>query len=323
VQTIGIFTSGGDAPGMNAAIRAVVRTAVHSGIRVKGIRRGYQGMIDGDIFDLGLTNVANILQNGGTMLKTARCEEFMAFEGRKKAYEQLETHDIDSLICIGGNGSYRGAIEFYRDFGLPTIGLPGTIDNDLFGTDYTIGYDTAINTALDAIDKIRDTADSHDRVFLVEVMGRDSGFIALDTGIAGGAEVVLIPEDANDTKKLFSHFDKERPRKKFFSIIVVAEGDENGGARKVEENLKSKYPDIEVRTTILGHIQRGGHPSARDRILASRLGHSAVLELQKGSKNIALGLVNNKVAPISLEEAVSKSKVINQKLIEMLEVLSA
>jgi 6-phosphofructokinase 1 len=323
VQTIGIFTSGGDAPGMNAAIRAVVRTAVNQGIKVKGIRRGYQGMIAGDIIDLGLENVANILQNGGTMLKTARCKDFLQIEGRQAALAQLQKAGIESLICIGGNGSYKGALEFYNDFGIPTIGLPGTIDNDLYGTDYTIGYDTAINTALDAIDKIRDTADSHDRVFLVEVMGRDSGFIALDTGIAGGAAVVLIPEDASDTQKLFTHFDKKRPRKKFFSIIIVAEGDQNGGARKVEENLKAKYPNIEVRTTILGHVQRGGRPSARDRILASRLGHSAVLELQKGTENVALGIINNKVHCTPLLEAVSHRKKINQRLIEMVEVLSA
>lgn len=308
---------------MNAAIRAVVRTGFSLGIEVMGIRRGYEGMIDGDIVPLGLEDVANILQTGGTMLKTARCEEFHTLEGRKKAYDNLQNHGIEALICIGGNGSYAGALDLYNDFGVKTIGLPGTIDNDLYGTDYTIGYDTAVNTALDAIDKIRDTADSHDRVFLIEVMGRDHGFIALDTGIAGGAEVVLIPEDTNDSAKLLSHFEKERPRKKFFSIVVVAEGDENGGAREVEHTLKSRYPHLEVRTTILGHIQRGGKPTARDRILASRLGHSAVIELNAGNGNISLGIQNNKVTSTSFEDAISKTKEVNRRLIDMLELLSA
>jgi len=323
VKTIGIFTSGGDSPGMNAAIRAVVRTAHSIGIQVKGIRRGYQGMIDGNIVDLGLDDVANIMQTGGTILKTARCKEFRTREGRDKAYAQLKKHNIDGLICVGGNGSYAGASEFQKEHKLPVIGLPGTIDNDLYGTDFTIGYDTAINTAVDAIDKIRDTADSHDRVFLIEVMGRDTGFIALATGIAGGAEVVLIPEDLGDEKKLFAHFDKTRPRKKFFSIVIVAEGDENGGARMVEDHLLDKYPHLEVRTTVLGHIQRGGKPSARDRILASRLGHSAVLELAKGKGNEALGIINGKVVTTSFDEAVLHKKKVNQKLIDMVEVLSA
>lgn len=308
---------------MNAAIRAVVRTAHSIGIQVKGIRRGYQGMIDGNIVDLGLDDVANIMQTGGTILKTARCKEFRTREGRDKAYAQLKKHNIDGLICVGGNGSYAGASEFQKEHKLPVIGLPGTIDNDLYGTDFTIGYDTAINTAVDAIDKIRDTADSHDRVFLIEVMGRDTGFIALATGIAGGAEVVLIPEDLGDEKKLFAHFDKTRPRKKFFSIVIVAEGDENGGARMVEDHLLDKYPHLEVRTTVLGHIQRGGKPSARDRILASRLGHSAVLELAKGKGNEALGIINGKVVTTSFDEAVLHKKKVNQKLIDMVEVLSA
>lgn len=323
VNTIGIFTSGGDAPGMNAAIRAVVRTAINSGLRVKGIRRGYQGMIEGDIIDLDMEDVANILQTGGTILKTARCAEFHEFSGREKAHNQLKKHGIDALICIGGNGSYAGALDFYNDFAIPIVGLPGTIDNDLYGTDYTIGYDTALNTAVDAIDKIRDTADSHDRVFLVEVMGRDSGFIALATGIAGGAEAVLIPEDQGDLDRLINNFKKERPRKKFFSIVVVAEGDENGGARAVEDVLKKQFEQIEVRTTILGHIQRGGRPSARDRILASQLGHSAVFALMNGQHNVALGLVNGKVVSTPFPEAISQKKSVNRDLLIMVELLAS
>jgi 6-phosphofructokinase 1 len=247
MKTIGVYTSGGDAPGMNACIRAVVRTAIYRGLEVKGIMRGYEGMIHNEIVDLDRKSVANIIQRGGTFLKTARSAEFRTKEGRKKAYESLKKHNIDALICIGGNGSYTGAGIFNEEYGIPVIGLPGTIDNDLYGTDFTIGYDTAINTALEAIDRIRDTAHSHERVFIVEVMGRDSGFIALDVAIAGGAEGAVIPEDVGDWEKVLKQFKRTGKRKKSFSIIVVAEGDEEGGAIACEEKLKELYPDLKIR----------------------------------------------------------------------------
>lgn len=237
MKKIGVYTSGGDAPGMNACVRAVVRTAIFNGLEVKGIKRGYEGMISNDIVDLDRQSVANIIQRGGTFLKTARSQAFMTKEGRKIAYHNIKKHGIDALVCVGGNGSYTGAKIFHEEYGVPCIGLPGTIDNDLYGTDFTIGYDTAINTALDAIDKIRDTAHSHERVFIVEVMGRNSGFIALDVAIAGGAEGALIPEDRGDWDKVLNHFNNPKRRKKSFSIIVVAEGDEQGGALILEKKI--------------------------------------------------------------------------------------
>ena len=251
---------------MNACIRGVVRTAIYRGMEVVGIMRGYEGMINDEIIELDRQSVANIIQRGGTFLKTARSAAFFTPEGRKQAFDNLQKHGVDALVCIGGNGSYTGAKLFSEEYGIPVIGLPGTIDNDLYGTDFTIGYDTAINTALEAIDRIRDTAHSHERVFIVEVMGRDSGFIALDVAIAGGAEAVLIPEDVEDWEKVLKHFNRPGKRKKSFSIVVVAEGEENGGARIIEEKLLDQYPDLKIRSTILGHIQRGGSPTARDRI---------------------------------------------------------
>jgi len=322
MKTIGVYTSGGDAPGMNACIRAVVRTAVYNGLSVKGIKRGYEGMISGDIINLDRQSVANIIQRGGTFLKTARSEQFMTPEGRKKAFKQLQKHEIDALVCIGGNGSYTGAKIFTEEFGIPCIGLPGTIDNDLYGTDYTIGYDTAINTALDSIDKIRDTAHSHERVFIVEVMGRDSGFIALDVAIAGGAEGALIPEDQKDWEKVIQHFDKPGRRKKSFSIIIVAEGDEQGGALVLEKKLMEIYPDLKIRSTILGHVQRGGSPSARDRILASRLGFEAVNALLAGEKSITVGIVSDKVKFTQFEKAIYGKKSVSKSLIHLAQVLS-
>ena len=322
LKTIGVYTSGGDAPGMNACVRAVVRTAIYHGLNVKGIMRGYEGMISGEIIDLDRQSVANLIQRGGTFLKTARSAEFMTPEGRKKAYDNVIANGIDALVCIGGNGSYTGAKIFTEEYGIPCIGLPGTIDNDLYGTDYTIGYDTAINTALDAIDKIRDTAHSHERVFIVEVMGRDSGFIALDVAIAGGAEGALIPEDIEDWDKVIKHFSREGKRQKSFSIIVVAEGDEQGGALILEKKLADIYPDLKIRSTILGHVQRGGSPSARDRILASRLGSEAVKALIDGQKSITVGIINDQVSYTAFDLAINGKKSVSKELIQLAEILA-
>ena len=322
MKKIGVYTSGGDAPGMNACIRAVVRTAIYHKLEVMGIQRGYEGMIDNHMISLNRQSVANIIQRGGTFLKTARSDRFMTKEGRKKAFEQLSKNGIDALVCIGGNGSYTGAMMFHEEFGIPIIGLPGTIDNDLYGTDYTIGYDTAINTALDSIDRIRDTAHSHERVFIVEVMGRDSGFIALDVAIAGGAEGVLIPEDAGDWNKVLEHFNRPHRRKKSFSIIVVAEGDEQGGALILEKKLSEMFPDLKIRSTILGHVQRGGSPSARDRILASRLGHEAVMKLLSGTVTGTVGIINDKSHVTPFDQAIQGKKEVSPLLIELAEILA-
>ncbi|MDG1756224.1 MAG: 6-phosphofructokinase [Bacteroidia bacterium] len=322
MNKIGVYTSGGDAPGMNACLRAVVRTGIFNGLEVKGIKRGYEGMISNDIIDLDRQSVANIIQRGGTFLKTARSQTFMTKEGRKIAYDNIKKHGIDALVCVGGNGSYTGAKIFFEEYGVPCIGLPGTIDNDLFGTDFTIGYDTAINTALDAIDKIRDTAHSHERVFIVEVMGRNSGFIALDVAIAGGAEGALIPEDQGDWDKVLNHFNNPKRRKKSFSIIVVAEGDEQGGALILEKKLTSMYPDLKIRSTILGHVQRGGSPSARDRILASRLGSEAITALLTGQKSVTVGIVSDEVVYTPFEQAIKGKKSVSESLINLAEILS-
>jgi len=322
MQKIAVFTSGGDAPGMNACIRAVVRTAIYYNIEIMGIMRGYDGMIQNELIPLDSRSVANIIQRGGTILKSARSDEFRTYEGRKKAFESLKSNGVEGIICIGGNGTYTGANVFYNEFGIPSIGVPGTIDNDLYGTDFTIGYDTALNTATEAIDKIRDTADSHNRVFLVEVMGRDSGFIALAVGIAGGAEAVLIPEDQKDELKLFEMFSKRKESKKSFSIIVVAEGEE-GGASTIAIKLKQQFPELDIRTTILGHIQRGGSPTARDRILSTRLGVSAVERLLAGGKNECVGMVNNKIHYTSFKEAVDNKKPLPDYILSLIEILSS
>jgi len=321
MQKIAVFTSGGDAPGMNACIRAVVRTAIYHEVEVVGIMRGYEGMINNDIITLNSLSVANIIQRGGTILKSSRSEEFRTQEGRVKAFNNIQKNGIEGIVCIGGNGTYTGAGIFYEEFGIPSIGVPGTIDNDLFGTDNTIGYDTALNTAMEAIDKIRDTADSHNRVFLVEVMGRDSGFIALAVGVAGGAEAILVPEDQTDEAKLFDIFTQNKVRKKSFSIVVVAEG-EHGGAMEAAAKLKAKFPELDIRTTILGHIQRGGSPSARDRILSTRLGVSAVERLIAGGKNECVGLINNKVHFTSFKDAVEYRKPLPNYIYDMIEKLS-
>jgi 6-phosphofructokinase 1 len=319
MKKIGVFTSGGDSPGMNACIRAAVRTAIFNQVEVVGINRGYQGMIENDMFPMPSRMVSNIIQRGGTILRTARSKEFMTFEGRKKAYDNLKSIGVEGLLCIGGDGSYTGAKQFYEDFGMPTIGAPGTIDNDIYGTDFTIGFDTAINTALDAIDRIRDTADSHNRVFFIEVMGRHTGYIALASGIAGGAEAIMIPEEKNDLSKLISLFNNS---KKAFSIVVVAEGDEDGGALKLAEILKSHIPDFDPKVSILGHIQRGGKPSAFDRVLATQLGNAGVEALLAGKKNKAAGLVNNEVVFTDFQDAITKKKVLNPRLLRLVDILN-
>jgi 6-phosphofructokinase 1 len=322
MKRIGVFTSGGDSPGMNACIRAVVRSAAHYGVDVIGIRRGYQGMIENDMAKLEMKDVANIIQYGGTMLKTARSKEFMTEEGRKKAYDHLTKHGIEGLVCIGGNGTYTGAMKFYEEYKIPSVGAPGTIDNDLYGTDYTIGFDTAVNTALDAIDRIRDTADSHNRVFFIEVMGRDSGFIALNAGIAGGAENILLPEVMSDYEALISHFENKSRRRKDFSIIVVAEGEKEGNAFEIAKKFQSKFDNYDVRVSVLGHIQRGGKPSANDRILASTLGSAAVKHLIEGKTNICVGVVNHQVKLTSFSEAINERKTIDNTLWDLSKILS-
>lgn len=322
MKRIGVMTSGGDSPGMNACIRAVVRSAAFHGLEVVGIRRGYQGMIENEMALLEVKDVANIIQYGGTILKSARSKDFMSYEGRKKAYENLKSNGVEGLVCIGGNGTYTGAGIFYKEFGIPSVGAPGTIDNDLYGTDYTIGYDTAVNTALDAIDKIRDTADSHNRVFFIEVMGRDSGFIALNSGLAGGAEGILLPEILNDLDDLIRHFDNKSKRKKEFSIIVVAEGETEGHAFQIAEKFKSRFPDNDIRVSVLGHIQRGGKPTANDRILASTLGNAAVEQLMAGNTNVCVGVVNHQVNVISYELAINSRKSIDPTLWNLSKILS-
>lgn len=322
IKTVAVYTSGGDAPGMNACIRACVREGVANGLNMKGIYRGYEGMIEGDIIDMSSSFVGNIIQRGGTILKTARSDEFRTKEGRQKAYEKLKEHDVDALVCIGGNGSYTGALKLYEEHGIPCVGLPGTIDNDLYGTDYTIGYDTAINTAMEAIDKIRDTAHSHQRVFIVEVMGRDAGFIALDVGIAGGAEAILVPEDQQDYDYLLQHFDESDKRKKSFSIIVISEGDEQGGALELEQKMTARYPQLKIRSTILGHVQRGGSPSARDRLLASQLGSEAVKAVINGAANVCVGEVNGEITLTSFHDAITKKKDLSQLKLTLAKTLS-
>ncbi len=323
MKKIAVFTSGGDAPGMNACIRAVVRGAIYHGLEVYGIRRGYNGMIAGDIFPMNSQSVSNIVQRGGTMLKSARSKEFMTPEGRKKAYENLMNAGIEGLVAIGGNGTFTGAEIFFNEYEIPTVGCPGTIDNDLYGTDYTIGFDTAVNTALEAIDKIRDTADSHDRVFFIEVMGRDSGYIAIQSGIGGGAEIVMVPETHTPLKKVVSTLKDGWNRSKSSSIVVVAEGDEEGHASDIADKIKNQVADkLDIRVTTLGHIQRGGTPTAYDRILASRLGLAAVEGLIKGDKNVMAGIVNNELVYTPFIDTIKKTKPIHDDLLRMVHILS-
>jgi 6-phosphofructokinase 1 len=322
ITKIGVITSGGDAPGMNAAIRAVVRTGIYNNLEVYGIMRGFQGLCDGDIFKMESKSVANIIQRGGTILKTARCKEFLTPEGRKKAYENLERLGIGALVVIGGDGSFRGAQAFSSEFDFPCIGLPGTIDKDIAGTDFTIGFDTAVNTAVSAIDKLRDTADAHDRLFVIEVMGRDSGFIALHSGIATGAENILIPERKTDVEDIITTLKEKHGRKKLVNIIVVAEG-EAYGATELAKTITEEIPGQEVRVGILGHIQRGGSPSCLDRLIASRMGYAAVECLLEGKFNVFVGIVNNKIHYTPLNQAVKRKEKISEEWMKIVRILSS
>ncbi|MFZ4542809.1 MAG: 6-phosphofructokinase [Saprospiraceae bacterium] len=322
IKRIAIFTSGGDAPGMNAAIRAVVRTATFNDLHVYGIYRGYDGMIKGDIQRIESNDVANIMHRGGTMLKTARSMEFMTVEGRKLAYESLMANDIDACIAIGGNGTFTGAKIFSEEYSIPFVGIPGTIDNDLYGTDYTIGFDTSVNTAMRAVDKIRDTADSHNRLFFVEVMGRNSGYIALNTGIAAGSSAVLLPESDSSVEDLIMMLKKGAKRNKLFSIVIVAEGNKYGGAIEVAKIVQERFDYYDTKVAIIGHLQRGGSPTCFDRVLASRLGHAAVGALLSGKKNVMIGQHNNEISYTSFDDAINKPKFINADLLALAEILA-
>lgn len=322
IKKIGVLTSGGDAPGMNAAIRAVVRSGIYHQLEVYGIKNGYAGLLDGDLVALKTTDVSNIIQRGGTMLKTARCEAFYQPEGRAKAMEQLKTKGLDALIVIGGDGTFKGALALYKEFNFPVIGIPGTIDNDIKGTHYTIGFDTAVNTAVGAIDKIRDTASAHNRIFIVEVMGRDSGYLALHSGISCGAEDILIPEKITNVASILEGITEDRGRHKLTRIIVVTEGDDLGGAKELEEIIRYQLPQLDIRTIILGHIQRGGSPTAFDRMQASRLGFHAVEALLSGHRGEMLGVQEWAIKYIPFEEASRTDHFIKDELIRIGRILS-
>lgn len=322
IKCIGILTSGGDAPGMNAAIRAVTRSAIYNGLKVKGIYRGYKGLITGEIKEFKTENVSNIIQLGGTILKTARCQEFRTPEGRQIAYETMKREGIDALIIIGGDGSLTGARLLAQEFDVPCIGLPGTIDNDLFGTDTTIGYDTALNTILDAVDKIRDTATSHERLFFVEVMGRDAGFLALNGAIAAGAEAAIIPEFNTEVDQLEEFINNGFRKSKNSSIVLVAESEITGGAMHYAERVKNEYPQYDVRVTILGHLQRGGRPTAHDRIIASRMGVASIQALMEGQRNVMIGIENDQIVYVPFAKAIKNDKPIDRELVSVLNELS-
>lgn len=322
IEKIAMLTSGGDAPGMNAAIRAVVRSCVYNGIVPFGIKRGYQGLIEGDIEEMNVRSVSHILSQGGTILKSSRSAEFRTKEGRLKAYNNLHEHGIDALVIIGGNGSFTGARVFSEEFDIPTIGVPGTIDNDLYGTDYTIGYDTATNTITSCIDKIRDTASSHDRIFFVEVMGRDSGFLALRAGMATGAIAVMLPEEKRSISDLINILETGEANKKTSSIVIVAEGESYGGATEVAKQVKEKHPRYDAKVTILGHLQRGGSPTCFDRMLASQMGVHAVESLLQGRREEMVAMVNEKMSLLPYLEAIAKRSDIDPELHRMSRILS-
>ncbi|MDI9358460.1 MAG: 6-phosphofructokinase [Phycisphaerales bacterium] len=322
IRSIGILTSGGDSPGMNAAIRAVVRTAIYNNIRVYGIMRGYAGLIEDEINELNSRSVANIIQRGGTILKTARSKDFMNYEGRQKAFENLKKRDINGLVIIGGDGSFKGAQLFGKEFNINCIGLPGTIDRDIAGTDVTIGFDTAVNTAVEAIDKIRDTMDAHDRLFVVEVMGRDAGYIALYSGIATGAENILIPETKTDIEDVIKGLLEKEKRKKLVNLIVVAEGEEFGGANGVAKIIKEQAPNTDLRVCVLGHIQRGGSPSCADRVYASHMGYYAVEGLIHGKSNVMVGIINNKIHYTNFDAAIKLKQKIGQEWMKIVKILA-
>ncbi len=322
MKKIGLITSGGDAPGMNACIRAVVRTASLNDIEVTGFYRGYEGLLENDNVSLTRYDVRNIIHRGGTFLKTARSSEFRTKDGRSKASSIIKSHGIEGLVIIGGDGSFMGANLISMEHEIPVIGCPGTIDNDLFGTDYTIGYQTAVDTAIDAVDNIRDTAASHNRLFFVEVMGRDAGLIALRTGIAAGAEGVLIPETPTDLNRLVNYLKTDFKKKRRSGIIIVAEGDSEGGAYEVAKKVQNEFPNWETKVTVLGHIQRGGKPNGFDRILASRIGHGAVLALRAGRNREMIGISGGKLVHVPLDHATKHNATISPYLLELVEALS-
>jgi 6-phosphofructokinase 1 len=323
VNKIGVLTSGGDSPGMNAAIRAVVRTGLYYGLDVFGIYRGYNGMIEDEIVQMNSRSVANIIQRGGTILKTARSKEFYSEEGRRKAYDNLAKRGIDGLVVIGGDGSFTGAYKLSQEFGIACVGLPGTIDKDLYGTDFTIGFDTAVNTAVQCIDKIRDTADAHDRLFIVEVMGRHAGYIALHSGIATGAENILIPEEETSIEEVIASLSEKEKRKKLVNLVVVAEGHSSGGAVGIEKILKEHLPNLDIRVTILGHIQRGGSPSCLDRLIASRMGYHAVESLMEGRHNVIIGILDNAMHYTPIEVAIREKQKISDDWLKIVKILAS
>lgn len=321
IRCVGVLTSGGDAPGMNAAIRSVTRSGICNGFKIKGIYRGYYGLINDEIKSFTTEDVSNIIQTGGTILRTARCKEFQTPEGRLKAYQNLRKEGIDALVVIGGNGSLTGAMALAEEYDFPCIGLPGTIDNDLFGTDSTIGYDTTLNTITECVDKIRDTATSHERIFFVEVMGRDAGFLAQNSAIAAGAEAAIIPEDTTGSDQLIEFMERGIRKSKKSCIVIVSESPKCG-AMYYADRVNKEYPNFDVRVSILGHLQRGGRPSARDRILASQVGVGAIEALVRGQRNIMVGVRNNEVVYVPFIDAVSRRKPMDKKLIKVLDELS-
>jgi 6-phosphofructokinase 1 len=322
IKRIGVLTSGGDAPGMNAAIRAVTRMAIYHGLEVYGIRSGYHGMINDQIIRLESHDVSNIIQRGGTILKTARSAEFRTPEGRAQAYANLKKHQIDALVIIGGDGSLTGARLLSEEYDIPCVGVPGTIDNDLYGTDYTIGYDTAINTVVEAVDKIRDTASAHNRLFFVEVMGRDAGFIALRSGIAVGAEAILVPERDTPYEKLKCYLETGFVNKKTSGIVIVAEGEQQGGAYEIANKVKADFSQYEVKVTVLGHIQRGGSPTAYDRVTASHMGAAAVDALLDDQKSVMIGIVNKQIVHVPFNKTIKARKPLNEELLKISQILS-
>ncbi|MBL6670799.1 MAG: 6-phosphofructokinase [Flavobacteriaceae bacterium] len=322
INNIAVLTSGGDAPGMNAAIRAVTRTALYHGKRVFGVYRGYEGMIENDIVELSTTSVKHILALGGTFLKSARSQEFRTPEGRAKAAQNLRERNIDALVVIGGDGSFTGALKLAEEHGIKVIGVPGTIDNDLYGTDYTIGYDTATNTVIESVDKIRDTASSHNRLFLVEVMGRDTGYIAASTGLATGALSIILPEKKNTYEELFADLRSAQANKKTSNIIMVAEGNHLGDIFEIASSVRKEFPSIDVKVTTLGHTQRGGSPSTNDRILASVLGHYAIKGLMEGQEKVMSGMINQKVVFTPLGDAISKTTELDYEMLTIAKILA-
>ncbi|MCL2073315.1 MAG: 6-phosphofructokinase [Marinilabiliaceae bacterium] len=322
IKKIAILTSGGDSPGMNAAIRAVVRSAIFNELKVMGIMRGYDGLVKNDIIPMDSKSVSNIIQQGGTILKSARSKEFMTFEGRTAAYENLKKNEIDGLVVLGGDGTIAGARVFAKDFNIPVVGIPCTIDNDLFGTEYTIGYDTALNTVVSMVDKIRDTASAHSRLFFIEVMGRDAGFLALRSGLASGAEAILVPEVSIDFDKLDAFLTSGFKKQKSSSIVIVAEGGEKGGAMEIAKIVEQKHPEYDVRVTILGHVQRGGSPSAFDRVMATRMGIAAVQALIDDQKSVMVGSMHNEMIYTPFNQTLKHKKGLNPNLLEIVDILS-